>query len=77
MWLIVQSDLYWKQNWAAMTDLTKSSLLWKPSRTTMLAYAKTKIELSRPIWLVAVYDENHTWQQRDQSYRCNQHRKRN
>ena len=27
-----------------------------------LVYTKTEVELSRPIWLGAIYDENHTGQ---------------
>ena len=40
-----------KQNWVVMTDLDMSDHIG-------LVYAEIKIELSRPIWPSAVYDEN-------------------
>ena len=35
-----------------------------------LVNAKTKTELSRPIWPSAICDENQTGPRRDQSYKC-------
>ena len=42
-----------------------------------LVYTKKNIELSRPIWLAVVYEENQTIQWCDQLYMCHLHRNRN
>ena len=42
-----------------------------------LAYIETKIQLSRPILLGVVYDQNQKGQQCDQLYRHGLHKKRN
>ena len=40
-----------------------------------LVYVEIKIKLTRLIELGVIYDENKTWQWRDQLDRCNLHRK--
>ena len=54
--------------------------IWQDNDVTNrigLVYAEIEFELSRPIWLFKVYDENQTRQRQDQSYRYDLHWKWN